>query len=490
MPGRARSRYLFTIARLIRERAGELAFLETLDGGRPIRRTRGVDVPLAAAHFFYHAGWADKLGYAGFGPSPRPLGVVGQIVSWSSPLLMLAWQIAPALACGNTVILKPSEATPLTALAFAEICRQADLPPGVVNVVTGDGTTGQLVTSHPGLDKVAFTGSAEVGKEIAKACALSGKPLTLKLGGTAVNIVCADADIEAAAGGIVAGVFVDQGHVCCAGSRVLVETPVRDELVAAVRRRMSALRMGDPLDVNTDIGAVISRAQLDKITELVASGEAEGARPWSPPCPQPDRGFWFPPTAFTEVTDAHRIGSAELAGPVLTISAFDSPAEAVERAGGTRYGLAAGVWNQRGALAGVPAADRGGVDERVQPVRPGGAVRRLPGGRLRPRGRQARPRGLSRRSRRGPARRGRCLTSPSARPTGSASAARSAARRAAARSRCAARTAGSSPTPRSPPGATSAMPWRPRARRSPSGRTRAPTIGGSCSTGSPRSSPR
>jgi aldehyde dehydrogenase (NAD+) len=352
MPGRARSRYLFTIARLIRERAGELAFLETLDGGRPIRQTREVDVPLAAAHFFYHAGWADKLGYAGFGPSPRPLGVVGQVISWSSPLLMLAWQIAPALACGNTVILKPSEATPLTALAFAEICRQADLPPGVVNVVTGDGATGQLVAGHPGLDKVAFTGSAEVGKEIAKACALSGKPLTLKLGGTAVNIVCADADIEAAAGGIVAGVFVDQGHVCCAGSRVLVETPVRDELVAAVRRRMSALRMGDPLDVNTDIGAVISRAQLDKITELVASGEAEGARPWSPPCPLPDRGFWFPPTAFTEVADGHGIGSAELAGPVLTISTFDSPAEAVERAGGTRYGLAAGVWTQRGALAG------------------------------------------------------------------------------------------------------------------------------------------
>jgi aldehyde dehydrogenase (NAD+) len=352
MPGRARSRYLFTIARLIRERAGELAFLETLDGGRPIRQTREVDVPLAAAHFFYHAGWADKLGYAGFGPSPRPLGVVGQVISWSSPLLMLAWQIAPALACGNTVILKPSEATPLAALAFAEICRQADLPPGVVNVVTGDGSTGQLVAGHPGLDKVAFTGSAEVGKEIAKACALSGKPLTLKLGGTAVNIVCADADIEAAAAGIVAGVFVDQGHVCCAGSRVLVEAPVRDELVAAVRRRMSALRLGDPLDVNTDVGAVISRAQLDKITELVASGEAEGAQRWSPPCPLPDRGFWFPPTAFTGVADAHRIGRAELAGPVVTVSTFDSPAEAVERAGGTRYGLAAGVWTRQGALAG------------------------------------------------------------------------------------------------------------------------------------------
>ena len=351
MPGRARSRYLFTIARLIQERAGELAVLDTLDGGRPIRQTRGVDVPLAAAHFFYHAGWADKLGYAGFGPSPRPLGVVGQICSWSSPLLMLAWQVAPALACGNTVILKPSEATPLTALAFAEICRQADLPPGVVNVVTGDGSTGQLVAGHPGLDKVSFTGSAEVGKEIARACALSGKPLTLKLGGTAVNIVCADADIEAAAGAIVAGVFVDQGHVGCAGSRVLVEEPARDALVGAIRRRMSALTLGDPLDANTDVGAVVTRTQLDKITDLAASGEAEGARRWSAPCLLPDHGFWFPPTMFTHVSDAHGIGSAELAGPMLTVSTFATPAEAVERARGTRYGLAAGVWTERGSLA-------------------------------------------------------------------------------------------------------------------------------------------
>jgi aldehyde dehydrogenase (NAD+) len=351
MPGRARSRYLFAIARLMQELAGELAVLDTLDGGRPIRQTRDVDVPLAAAHFFYHAGWADKLGYAGFGPSPRPLGVVGQVVSWSSPLLMLAWQIAPALACGNTVILKPSEATPLTALAFAEICRQADLPPGVVNVVTGDGSTGQLVAGHPGLDKVSFTGSAEVGKEIARACALSGKPLTLKLGGTAVNIVCADADLEAAAGAIVAGVFTDQGHVGCAGSRVLVEAPVRDALVAAIRRRMGALRLGDPLDVNTDVGAVVTRTQLDKISDLAASGEAEGARRWSPPCLLPDHGFWFPPTMFTHVSDSHGIGSAELAGPMLTVSAFTTPAEAVERAGGTRYGLAAGVWTERGSLA-------------------------------------------------------------------------------------------------------------------------------------------
>jgi aldehyde dehydrogenase (NAD+) len=381
MPGRARSRYLFAIARLIQERAGELAVLDTLDGGRPIRQTRGVDVPLAAAHFFYHAGWADKLGYAGFGPSPRPLGVIGQITSWSSPLLMLAWQLAPALACGNTVILKPSEATPLTALAFAEICRQADLPPGVVNVVTGDGSTGQLVAGHPGLDKVSFTGSAEVGKEIARACALSGKPLTLKVGGTAVNIVCADADIEAAAGAIVTAVCTDQGHVGSAGSRVLVAASAHDALVAAIRRRMGALTLGDPLDVNTDVGAVISRTQLDKITDLAASGEADGARRWSPPVALPDHGFWFPPTMFTHVSDTDGIGSAELAGPLLTVSSFATPGEAVERAGGTRYGLAAGVWTERGSLAGWLAARlRAGVIwmnafNRFDPTAPFGGYR-------------------------------------------------------------------------------------------------------------------
>src|ERR1700689_4980983 len=308
MPGRARSRYLFTIARLIRERAGELAFLETLDGGRPIRQTREVDVPLAAAHFFYHAGWADKLGYAGFGPSPRPLGVVGQVIAWSPPLLMLAWKIAPALACGNTVVLKPAETTPLTALAFGEICAEAGLPPGVVNIVTGDGLTGQLVAGHPGIDKVAYAGSPEVGKEIAKSAALWGKRLTLELGGTAANIVCADADIEAAAQGIVEGVFVRQGHACCASSRVFVQAPVADELVTAVKRRMAMLRSGDPLDESTDIGAVNSGSQLDKITELVRSGETEGAERWSAPQwsaqqAPPDRGFWFPPTMFTGVSE-------------------------------------------------------------------------------------------------------------------------------------------------------------------------------------------
>ena len=446
-----------------------------------------MDVPLAAAHFFYHAGWADKLGYAGFGPPPRPLGVVGQVISWSSPLLMLAWQIAPASGLREH---RHLEALRGHAADRARVRRDLQAGrPAARGRQRGDRRrrTGQLVAGHPGLDKVAFTGSAEVGKEIAKACALSGKPLTLKLGGTAANIVCADADIEAAAGAIAAGVFVDQGHVCCAGSRVLVEAPVRDELVAAIRRRMSALRLGDPLDANTDVGAVISRTQLDKISELVASGEAEGAQRWSPPCPLPDRGFWFPPTAFTEVADSHRIGRAELAGPVLTVSTFGSPAEAVERAGGTRYGLAAGVWTQRGALAAWLASRlRTGVVwtntfNRFDPAAPFGGYREAG---LRHRRRQARPGGLSRH-----ARRGRCLTSPSAPPTGSASAARSAARRAAARSRCGAPTAGSSPTRRSRPAATSAMRWRPRGRRSPRGRAPAPTTGVSSSTGSPRSSP-
>src|ERR1700742_927811 len=279
LPGRERARYLLRIARLLRDRAPELAVIESLDSGKPIRQTRDVDLPLATAHFFYHAGWADKLAYAGFGgtaaPAPRPLGVVGQVIGWTSPLLMLAWKTALALACGNTVVLKPAETTPLTALAFAEICADAGLPPGVVNIVTGDGVAGQLVAGHPGIDKVAFTGSPEVGREIAKSAALWGKRLTLELGGTSANIVCADADIEAAAQGIVEGVFVRQGHACCASSRVFVQEPVLDDLLAAVRRRMSLRRSGDPLDESTDIGAVNSASQLESITELIRSGEAE-----------------------------------------------------------------------------------------------------------------------------------------------------------------------------------------------------------------------
>ena len=350
MPGRERGKYLFRIARLIQERARELAVLETMDNGKPIRESRDVDVPLAAAHFFYHAGWADKLGYAGFGPSPRALGVVGQVIPWNFPLLMLAWKVAPALACGNTVVLKPAETTPLTALLFAEICQQADLPPGVVNIVTGDGSTGQSLVTHPGIDKVAFTGSTEVGKQIARGCAVSGKRLTLELGGKAANVVFDDAPVDQAVEGIVNGIFFNQGHVCCAGSRLLVQESVTGEVLAALRRRREPLRLGDPLDKNTDVGAINSRAQLDKIGELVASGEAEGASRWSAPCPLPDRGFWFPPTVFTAGSQAHRIAREEIFGPVLSVLTFRTPAEAVEKANNTPYGLSAGVWTEKGSL--------------------------------------------------------------------------------------------------------------------------------------------
>jgi aldehyde dehydrogenase (NAD+) len=366
MPGRERARYLLRIARLLRDRAPELALLESLDSGKPIRQTRDVDLPLAMAHFFYHAGWADKLAYAGFGAAAggpaRPLGVVGQVIGWSSPLLMLAWKIAPALACGNTVVLKPAESTPLTALAFAEICADAGLPPGVVNIVTGDGLAGQLVAGHPGVDKVAFTGSPEVGKEIAKSAALWGKRLTLELGGTAANIVCADADVDAAARGIVEGVFIRQGHACCSSSRVFVQETVLDELMAAIKLRMSLLRSGDPLDESTDIGAVNSASQLDKISELASSADAEGAVRWSAPYTQPDRGFWFPPTMFSGVGEEQRIAREELSWPVLTVSSFVTPEEAVERTNGTRYGLSAGVWTRQGALnAWLAARLRAGV---------------------------------------------------------------------------------------------------------------------------------
>jgi aldehyde dehydrogenase (NAD+) len=350
MPGRERSKYLFRIARIIQERSRELAVLETMDNGKPIRESRDVDVPLAAAHFFYHAGWADKLGYAGLGPSPRSLGVVGQVIPWNFPLLMLAWKIAPALACGNTVVLKPAETTPLTALHFAEICQQADLPPGVVNIVTGDGSTGQALVSHPGIDKVAFTGSTEVGKEIARVCAVSGKRVTLELGGKAANVIFDDAPVDQAVEGIVNGIFFNQGHVCCAGSRLLVQENIADEVLSSLKRRMATLRLGDPLDKNTDVGAINSRVQLDKITELASSGDFEGAERWSAPCPLPDRGFWFPPTVFTGVSQSHRIAREEIFGPVLSVLTFRTPAEAVEKANNTPYGLSAGVWTEKGSL--------------------------------------------------------------------------------------------------------------------------------------------
>ncbi|MGY1748115.1 aldehyde dehydrogenase family protein [Modestobacter sp. SYSU DS0511] len=344
-----RGKYLFRIARLLQERAREFAVLESLDNGKPIRESRDVDVPLAAAHFFYHAGWADKLEHAGLGPTPRPLGVAGQVIPWNFPLLMLAWKVAPALAAGNTVVLKPAETTPLTALLFAEVCQQADLPPGVVNIVTGAGATGRAVVAHPDVDKVAFTGSTEVGREIARSVAGTGKRLTLELGGKAANIVFDDAPVDQAVEGIVRGIFFNQGHVCCAGSRLLVQESVHDEVIAALQRRIGTLRVGDPLDKNTDLGAINSAAQLARIRELAEIGEAEGAQRWQPACDLPDRGFWFPPTIFTNVSAAHRIARDEVFGPVLSVLTFRTPDEAVAKANNSTYGLSAGIWSEKGS---------------------------------------------------------------------------------------------------------------------------------------------
>ncbi|GAA0508234.1 aldehyde dehydrogenase [Paractinoplanes deccanensis] len=349
LPGSERAKYLFRIARIIQERSRELAVLESLDNGKPIKEARDVDLPLVAAHFFYYAGWADKLRYAGFGPDPRPLGVAGQVIPWNFPLMMLAWKIAPALATGNTVVLKPAETTPLSALFFADVCRQADLPPGVVNIVTGAGDTGRYLVEHPDVNKVAFTGSTEVGRQIARSVAGTGKRLTLELGGKAANIVFDDAPIDQAVEGIVNGIFFNQGHVCCAGSRLLVQESIAEELLDSLKRRMSTLRVGDPLDKNTDVGAINSAAQLARITELSEIGAAEGAERWSPECPLPDRGFWFAPTIFTGVTQAHRIAREEIFGPVLSVLTFRTPAEAVEKANNTPYGLSAGVWSEKGS---------------------------------------------------------------------------------------------------------------------------------------------
>jgi aldehyde dehydrogenase (NAD+) len=344
-----RGKYLFRIARILQERAREFAVLESLDNGKPIRESRDVDIPLAAAHFFYHAGWADKLDFAGLGPNPRPLGVAGQVIPWNFPMLMLAWKVAPALATGNTVVLKPAETTPLTALLFAEVCQQADLPPGVVNIVTGAGETGRAVVEHGDVDKVAFTGSTEVGKSIARAVAGTRKSLTLELGGKAANIVFDDAPIDQAVEGIVQGIFFNQGHVCCAGSRLLVQENVHDEVIASLQRRIGTLRVGDPLDKNTDIGAINSAEQLARIRELSDIGEAEGAHRWQPECVLPDRGFWFPPTVFTDVSPAHRIARDEVFGPVLSVLTFRTPDEAVAKANNSTYGLSAGIWTEKGS---------------------------------------------------------------------------------------------------------------------------------------------
>jgi aldehyde dehydrogenase (NAD+) len=344
-----RSRYLFRISRLIQERARELAVVETMDGGKPIKESRDVDIPLSAAHFFYYAGWADKLEWAFPNRKHRPLGVAGQVIPWNFPLLMLAWKIAPALAAGNTVVLKPAETTPLSALLFAEICQQAELPPGVVNIITGAGKTGSLLVAHPAVKKVAFTGSTEVGKLIQRTLAGSGKRLTLELGGKAANIVFEDAPLDQAVEGIVNGIYFNQGHVCCAGSRLLVQESIAKPLLEKLKQRVSTLRLGDPLDKNTDIGAINSKAQLEKIQGLVESGVEEGAEMFQPECKLPDRGFWFPPTIFTNVSQSYRIAREEIFGPVLSVLTFRTPAEAVEKANNTPYGLSAGVWTDKGS---------------------------------------------------------------------------------------------------------------------------------------------
>ncbi len=344
-----RAKYLFRLARLIQERSRELAVAESLDGGKPIRESRDVDVPLAAAHFFYYAGWADKLEYAFPNRTPRPLGVAAQIIPWNFPLLMLSWKIAPALACGNTVVLKPAETTPLSAMIFADICRQAELPPGVVNLVTGDGSTGAHLVRNEGIDKLAFTGSTEVGKLIMRELAGRDVRMTLELGGKAANIVFDDAALDQAVEGIVNGIYFNQGHVCCAGSRLLVQESIYEPLLEKLKRRLSTLRVGDPLDKNTDVGAINSKAQLEKIRELVASGEAEGAEIYQPSCDLPERGYWFVPTLFTNVAQSYRIAQEEIFGPVLSVLTFRTPEEAVEKANNTPYGLSAGVWTEKGS---------------------------------------------------------------------------------------------------------------------------------------------
>jgi aldehyde dehydrogenase (NAD+) len=343
-----RAKYLFRIARILQERSREFAVLESLNGGKPIRESRDVDLPLAAAHFFYYAGWADKLEYAFPHRQPKPLGVAGQIIPWNFPLLMLAWKIAPALAAGNTVVLKPAETTPLSALLFCDVLRQAELPPGVVNIVTGDGATGAALVKSE-VDKIAFTGSTEVGKAIQRELAGTGKKLTLELGGKAANIIFDDCALDQAVEGIVNGIYFNQGHVCCAGSRLLVQESIYEPLIEKLKRRLTTLRVGDPLDKNTDVGAINSRQQLEKIEELVAAGKEEGAEIYQPPCRLPEKGYWFVPTVFTNVAQSYRIAQEEIFGPVLSVLTFRTPDEAVEKANNTPYGLSAGVWTEKGS---------------------------------------------------------------------------------------------------------------------------------------------
>ena len=350
MSGRERGKYLFRIARLVQDRAREFAVAETMDGGKPIKESRDFDLPMVAAHFFYHAGWADKIEYAIPGREVSPLGVVGQVIPWNFPLLMLAWKLAPALSMGNTVVLKPAETTSVTAMKFAEILQEAELPDGVVNFVTGFGETGAAVMGHPVASKIAFTGSTEVGKRIMRQVAGTDKKMTMELGGKAANIVFEDSPIDAAVNGVVNGIFFNQGHVCCAGSRLLLQESVAELFVRKLKDRISVLRVGNPLDKNTDIGAINSRAQLEKITELVECGVEEGAQIYQPAaCKLPTSGFFFKPTIFTNVTQSHRIAREEIFGPVLSILTFRTLEEAVEKANNTMYGLSAGVWTDKGS---------------------------------------------------------------------------------------------------------------------------------------------
>jgi aldehyde dehydrogenase (NAD+) len=349
LSGTERAKYLFRISRILQERSREFAVLESMDSGKPIKESRDVDVPLAASHFWYYAGWADKLDYAFPGRVARPLGVAAQIIPWNIPLLVLAWKIAPALAAGNTVVLKPASTTPLSALLFAEVCVQADLPPGTVNIVPGPGEIGMSLVTHAGIDKVAFTGSTEIGRKIYRGVAGTDKALTLELGGKAANIVFDDAPLDQAIEGIVNGIYFNQGEVCCAGSRLLVQESIADTLIDKLKDRLSTIRVGDPLDKNTDVGAINSKAQLEKITELVASGVAEGADLYQPACDLPERGYFFRPTLFTNVAQSHRIASEEIFGPVLSVLTFRTPDEAVEKANNTPYGLSAGIWTDKGS---------------------------------------------------------------------------------------------------------------------------------------------
>jgi aldehyde dehydrogenase (NAD+) len=351
MPGRERGKYLYRIARLIQEKSRELAVLETMDGGKTIKESRDIDLPLVAAHFFYYAGWADKLEYAFPGRSSHPLGVAGQIIPWNFPLLMAAWKLAPALACGNTCVLKPAETTSITAMHLAEIFQQAELPDGVVNIVTGAGPTGKALVDHPHIDKIAFTGSTEVGKRILKSVAGTKKKLTLELGGKAANIIFEDAPIDQAVEGIISGIYFNQGHVCCAGSRLFVQEGIFAPVIRKLRDRIATLRVGNPLDKNSDIGAINSRMQLDKICELVDSGLKQGAKLYQPRALStlPSKGYWYPPSFFTGVTASHRIAQEEIFGPVLSVMTFRTPEEAIERANNTPYGLSAGVWTDKGS---------------------------------------------------------------------------------------------------------------------------------------------